>query len=433
MMDLVLSWAERRRAAGIATPLITPIVLLPPAPERPRRAPRARAARATSLPAPLSIAPSLALGAVEVAHSDGDRCAAAALSAEEHAAWDTWLDRTVKEIMGSGPPPISPPVAQDEDAATAAYLESAAAYVERVYRLRAYDAARDVEAPSAAPLRIEPPTPAAEPAVPPAAEPAPEEEPAPLVCRPAPPTREVLAARRGITHKDIKGDREAELIRRYQAGDRHAGEILLRAHAKAIAYWTNRYGWGRHDLAPEDLLAEGQLGFLQGVARFDPGRGFKILTYVVPAIRHRVQRARENLGSTIRVPVGQQEKLKADTPRAEAARSAFRVSSLDVPIGDEDGRTLGDLMVGEEPHAEERLGAEEERAFVRAAVAQAGLSLRLLSIVERRVLAEEPATLEELADDYGVTRERIRQLEVKAMRKVERAIRRLTPVRSAPR
>lgn len=152
----------------------------------------------------------------------------------------------------------------------------------------------------------------------------------------------------GVSHTDIRGEREAELIRRYQRGDRHAGEILLRAHAPLIAHCATKYGRGRHDLSPEDLLAEAQIGFLKGVARFDAARGAQLPTYACHWIRQSVVRTKIDTGTTIRVPVSQYDKgLGRDDTRGRAAYNALHLSRLDEPIGGEDDdATLADLCAG---------------------------------------------------------------------------------------
>lgn len=243
--------------------------------------------------------------------------------------------------------------------------------------------------------------------------------------RHGPVTREVLAARRGISYKDIKGEREAELILRYQAGDRHAGEILLRAHARIIAYSVRRYRARWHDLEPDDLLAEAQLGFLEGVRKFDPSLGITLTTYALHWSRQGAMRSVHDTGTAIRVPVNQHNKRKRDRddPRAHAARNAMRLLRLDAPIGGEgdEGDSYGDHTACGAPLADERLSTEEERILVARVVDCAGLSDTERAIIERRVLADEPETLKEIGDSFGRCRERVRQLEETALHKLRKA------------
>ena len=262
-----------------------------------------------------------------------------------------------------------------------------------------------------------------------AVEAAPEQnEPAQSVCHPSGLTREVLAARKGIAHKDIKGEREAELVRRYQAGDRHAGEILLRAHAALIASTTKPYRHSRwHDLAPEDLMAEAQIGFLEGVKRFDPTVGVRLSTYALHWARRRAHRATADEGTTIRVPVHHHEGgKKGQKKHSNEARAALGVLRLDAPTGDEDDRTFADLAVDGAPLADERLCAEEEREMVESILSRAGLTPRERTVLERRVLTDEPETLAEIGLSFGLTRESIRKIEAGALEKIRRAHRKET-------
>jgi RNA polymerase primary sigma factor len=241
------------------------------------------------------------------------------------------------------------------------------------------------------------------------------------VCRAAAPTRELLEARRGITHKDIKGDREAELVRRYQAGDRHAGEILLLAHSKFIAFTTTKYSKGSHDLDPEELLAEGQIGFLRSVETYDPTAG-ALTTYADAWIRSKVERAKLNTGKPIRLPAGlcSRKALEAGTLRAEAARNALHIARLDTPIGDDDGACLGDLIAGgDNPETEL---AEREWGAVSAemlADALAFLPPKAADVLRRRAEGE---TLEEIGQSYEISRERVRQIEKLAKEAARRHI-----------
>lgn len=246
-------------------------------------------------------------------------------------------------------------------------------------------------------------------------------ERAPLVCRPAPPTRELLEAR-GITHKDIKGDREVELVRRYQAGDRRAGEILLRAHAKLITFEAKKWSHGHHDLPEEDLLTEAQLAFLRGVERFNETRGVKVASYAPIFIRQALTRAKCEQGHTVYVPIWHHygsDTIKRDDVR-QAGRSALSVGRLDAPIGDDDGACQGDLVAGDDnPEAE---FAEREWGNVSAELlrdAMAALPPRAADILRRRAEGE---TLEEIGQSYDLSRERVRRLEVLAKERARKLI-----------
>lgn len=275
-------------------------------------------------------------------------------------------------------------------------------------------------APRQAPV-VAPPPPA-EPELPELLDPEEaEDEPEPPAkghhCQPQGPTLEVLAARAGITHKAIAGDPELDLIRRYKAGDRHAGEILLRAHAKLISYNAHKFGHFSHDLAPEDLLAEAQIGFLEGVTHFDESRGFKLNTYAVHWLKHMVRRTAENTGATIRIPnrFSQKEVLNSPGKTAACARAAKGMLSLDALIADDAGSETSFVsnMPGDGPTPEADLSSHEEEEVLAQQLTEVmgALPRKYADILQRRAAGE---SLQEIGESYGVSRERIRQLETKA-------------------
>lgn len=230
----------------------------------------------------------------------------------------------------------------------------------------------------------------------------------------------------------ITGPPELELIRRYQAGDRKAGELLLEAHAALIFTWAKRSFTKGVD--PEDVLQEARLGFLHAVELFDPSFGAKLATYAINWIRQRAQRFVEDHGRTIQVPVHRQVQLRrlargteeeregalAEDEQLRAAHFALRTASLDTPVGGEDdGSTLGALLDSGAPSPEELLLARDASSLsdeVNAAIA--ALSPREQEVLRRRFFGEEPEGLREIAADFGVVHERIRQIEAKALHRL---------------
>ena len=248
-------------------------------------------------------------------------------------------------------------------------------------------------------------------------------------CLPAPPTTEVLAARvNGLTYKAIKGEKEADLIRRYQAGDRNAGELLVHAHSKLIEHFSLRHGRGHHDLFREDIIAEGTVGFLKGVKKFDSAAGFQLGTYVQWWIRAAVERAKSNEGHTIRVPVylhdrAVEEQRGPGDKMILAKRAAYAIERLDAPVDSDNGNvyTLLDTVADPAKTPEDTLLSTHDHRVVKAIVKNAGLTPRERRIVDWRLLTDEPSTLGEVGDAIGLSRERVRQLEVIVLRKLHRA------------
>lgn len=248
-------------------------------------------------------------------------------------------------------------------------------------------------------------------------------------CAPQAVTVEVLRARAGINHHDIAGEYEARLIERYQGGDKHAGEILLRAHAKLISFYATKYSSGiKHDLSPEDVLSNAQLGFLKAAAKFERGRGTKLVTYGEHWIRSAVRGAIIETGKTIRVPSYHYERRKPGRARKferEALMASGGIVSLNAPIEEGEKYSLADRIEDTSPLVDEQLTLMREEKLLDGIIDRAGLSEIERTIVDQRVFADEPKTLQAIGDSLNLSRERVRQLEVRAIGKLRTAYGRL--------
>jgi RNA polymerase sigma factor (sigma-70 family) len=239
-----------------------------------------------------------------------------------------------------------------------------------------------------------------------------------------------------LTYRDIAGDEEERLIRAYQAGDRRAGEVLLEVHKSLIwRYARKRCGGPRNEFDIEDLLQEGRIGFLKAVSKFEFDRGAKLATYASWWVQQAVYRFADEEEGAIAAPGN----LKADVRRAtqrgeepetEAGRHLatlqLRAASMDEELGDDGGATRGEMMSGDgespEDAAAREDGTAKARAAIEAALARVSATPRDLAIFRARFLMEEPPTLEALAQRYGRTRELIRQVEAKMLRKLRAAL-----------
>jgi RNA polymerase primary sigma factor len=235
---------------------------------------------------------------------------------------------------------------------------------------------------------------------------------------------------------------ERELARRKDEGDEGAKQRLIESNLRLVMSITRSYTKAEVPLL--DLIQEGNLGLIRAVERFDYRLGFRLSTYATWWIKQSITRALADQGRTIRLPVHVAEqvrrtlrarrqlaqKLNRDPSTEEIAHeSGFtqaRVEelfelmadplSLESPIGDGDG-VFGDVIEDERAGTPDAESAEKERSAALARALEA-LEPRMRRVVERRfgLDGRAPQTLEELGAELGVTRERVRQLELRALR-----------------
>jgi len=250
-------------------------------------------------------------------------------------------------------------------------------------------------------------------------------------------------------------DEHALVTRWYKHADRAAYDELIAAHLRLVPTIAQKYnGYG---IPMADLIGEGNLGLLHSVDKFDPSKGFRFSTYARWWIKASILNYVLHTWSLVKVGNGANKKrlffnlrrAKRDLqPEGERYLSQdqidklahdFRVSredliamdqrlsandlSLSQPVGssqDGDSIQVQDTIADEQPNAEERLAEAEERAWQAAAVrdAMSRLDRREREILSRRYLSPRPVTLARLADVYGLTAERVRQIEAKAINKL---------------
>jgi RNA polymerase sigma-32 factor len=251
----------------------------------------------------------------------------------------------------------------------------------------------------------------------------------------------------------LSAEEELQLARRYrQEGDLEAAQRLICANLRFVVKVALEY---RHyGMRLLDLIQEGNIGLMQAVRKFDPERGLRLITYAVWWIRATIQDFIMKNWSLVKIGTTQAQKKLffklaqtrnalrnltghdnsaevADALDVDAAlveqmgqRIGQRDASLDVELSEGDGYTLLHTLPDRRPNQETVLIGRQERGrrhhLARAALAE--LPDRERRIVEQRFLNETPCTLQELADEYGISRERVRQLEQSALRRLKTSL-----------
>ena len=267
----------------------------------------------------------------------------------------------------------------------------------------------------------------------------------------------------------LKPEEEYMLAKRWREhGDTDAAHKLVTSHLRLVAKIAMGYrGYG---LPLSELISEGNIGMMQAVKRFDPEHGFRLATYAMWWIRASIQEyvlhswslvkmgttaAQKKLFFNLRKIKGQLKAIdegdlspenvkeiarRLDVPEADVISMNRRLTAPDSSLNaslrsdGEGGDEWQDWLVDEGPSQETQLGERQElglrRDLLRAAMTH--LTPRERDILVERRLQDEPATLEDLSKKYGISRERVRQIEVRAFEKLQKSIKTQALERPAP-
>ena len=254
----------------------------------------------------------------------------------------------------------------------------------------------------------------------------------------------------------LEPQEEYMLAKRWREhGDREAAHKLVTSHLRLVAKIAMGYrGYG---LPIGEVISEGNVGLMQAVKRFEPDKGFKLATYAMWWIRASIQEYILRSWSLVKMgTTASQKKLFFNLRKAKSRISAFEEgdlrddqvetisrrlgvakqdviemnrrlggdASLNAPLREDGEGEWQDWLV-DETADQESLLAEREESDARHAALRSALSVlnpRERRIFEARRLADDPITLEELSAEFGVSRERVRQIEVRAFEKVQQAV-----------
>jgi len=240
----------------------------------------------------------------------------------------------------------------------------------------------------------------------------------------------------------LKKEEEQELSKRKNSGDFEARQILIERNLRLVVSVAKKY-IGRGMLL-SDLIQDGNLGLMKAVDKFDESQGYKFSTYATWWIRQSITRGINNNGKTIRIPVHVNEKIKSlinllgHDPDIQEIKQHLKVStivatsiynayfetiSINTNIGDDNGFELGNLIADDRENLEDNVFSDSLKPLIKNILSKVDLTNKEIKVLEMRngLTGKEPMTLEAIGKEFGITRERVRQIEARALIKIRQS------------